>query len=351
MAKLGYSPGDIVDLLGAFPAEESRDFERATVDLLKALDTQTTMELDSLIRDANLPAGTRYAAFFTLGTFLRRSGRFVSLLTLVDEFQSEFGSHGTFHHLKAMAYTGRGESHDLELALASVKKAREILPDHHGVAHSYVVVLVSQLEQLIPLSETVTRSEHKSVLKEADDLLSEVLNRDPHYGKFHETLARIQSLGGHHQDAQRSISKAIEWEDPLAADFGVRMVSYNKTLSRIVMREALCRVAEQTEQAVTASDQAQESVKGFVESMQTRYLEMLGVFSAIVGIVLAGIQVATSMNFGTGAALMLIVTGAIVAMFAVIGAVVQRPVRFIGSLAGVSAVLIGAGLIAGLLAG
>jgi type IV secretory pathway VirB2 component (pilin) len=185
--------------------------------------------------------------------------------------------------------------------------------------------------------------------EEIDGILSAVLLERPHYAKFHASLARLESLRGKHQDAQRFLSRAMELEDPASKDFNLRMVSYNQILSRIVMRESLSTVASETQAATIAAHQAHESVKSFVDQMQTRYLELLGIFSAIIGIVLTGVQVAAGMDFADGARLMLMVTGSILIVFSAITAVLQRPMSYMLALGGLGVLLIAGGFAAGIL--
>lgn len=335
--------------LASFPEEHTREFEEAAVNLANSPESDLETTLRTALSDPKRTETQRYAAFFTLATILRRRGHFSVLLELLDEQQSSFGHFGTFHHMKAMALTGRAEPHDLPLAIASSDRARDLLPGHPGVLHSYATLKIAELESRIPMSTVITEVEDMATAEEIDGILSAVLLERPHYAKFHASLARLESLRGKHQDAQRFLSRAMELEDPASKDFNLRMVSYNQILSRIVMRESLSTVASETQAATIAAHQAHESVKSFVDQMQTRYLELLGIFSAIIGIVLTGVQVAAGMDFADGARLMLMVTGSILIVFSAITAVLQRPMSYMLALGGLGVLLIAGGFAAGIL--
>jgi tetratricopeptide (TPR) repeat protein len=343
----GGRPQELVGLLSNFPPESTRAFEEAAVDLLKSLTPAGSSQLEDLTKDSTLNRDVRYSAFFAYGTFLRRAGKFSTVLDLLDAADAEFRVFGTYHHLKAMALAGRGEPHDLQLAIASALKASELLPGHAGVLHSYVLLRISDLEQRISLSEIATTTEQLEILDQSDHMLSQVLNERPRYAKFHSTLARLESLRGRHEDAQRSLSRALELEDPAAHDFSLRIVGYNQILSRVVLRQALATVAKESAEAANAANDAKSSIQGFVDQMQTRYLELLGIFAAIIGIVITGVQVSTSLGFADGARLMLIVTGSMLILFTAIASVVERPVKYVWTLAGFGGFTIALGFLAG----
>lgn len=341
---------EIVKKLTSFPEEYTREFEEAAVALATGAGSDIEQQLRELTTQPDRETAVRYAAFFTLSTSLRRRGHFSALVDLVENHASDFQQFGTFHHMKAMALAGRGEPHDLPLAIASCARARELLPQHPGVLHSYATLRIAELEAQIPMSEILVTNEDKAVAEDIDAILSQVLLERPRYAKFHASLARLESLRGNHRDAQKFLSRAMELEDPAAKDFNLRIVSYNQILSRIVMRESLSTVASETKNAMSEARAAQESVKTFVDQMQTRYLELLGIFAAIIGIVLSGIQVITTMDFTAGARLMLVVTGSILVLFSAVTAVLQRPVRYMFGLGGFGILLISAGFVSGLLA-
>lgn len=341
-------PEEILARLGSFPEEQTREFEEAAVDFANSIDSDAEQSLQDLLSDSTLDKSLRYSAFFAVATFLRRRGHFSALVSLVEDYAPSFHHLGTFHHMKAMALVGRDEPHDLPLAIASCSKAREFLPHHPGILHSYATLKIAELESHIPMSEITTAEADRAVIQEVDRVLSEVLLERPHYAKFHASLARLESLRGNHRDAQKFLLRAMELEDPRAKDFNLRIVSYNQILSRIVLREALSTVASETKDATNAARAAQESVRSFVDQMQTRYLELLGIFAAIIGIVLAGIQVTTTMDFADGARLMLMVTGSILVLFSAITAVLQRPLRYMLGLGGLGALLLSGGFLPGL---
>jgi tetratricopeptide (TPR) repeat protein len=336
--------------LAQFPEEHTREFEEAAVSFLNTADGDVEGALRTVLSTLEHDETLRYSAFFTLSTLLRRRGHFSALLALVEDYESAFKQRGTLHHMKAMALTGRAEPHDLALAITSCNVAREILPNHTGVLHSFAILKITEFEHRIPMSECISQDADILAAQEIDNILSKVLLERPKYAKFHSSLARLESLRGNHANAQKFLSRAMELEDPSSRDFNLRIVNYNQILSRIVMRESLATVASETKQATQAAHAAQESVQAFINQMQARYLELLGIFAAIIGIVLSGVQVSTSMNFADGARLMLMVTGAILIIFSAISAVLQRPLSYMLTLASSGALVIVAAFVYGLFA-
>lgn len=325
-------------LLDAFPDPSVRGFEEAAVALVMTggVDRAT---LRAVLDDAGAPPARRYAAFFSLGTLLRRSKDLSLLLQLIEEFRPEFEDQGTFPHLQAMALQGRGGPEDLAEALRLSERAAAQLPDHPGVLHSLASISLAALEDGVAVDRAAT-------LALAGDAVRRAIAAAPRYAKFHATQARWRLASGDLAGARSAALRAIDLEDSSHVDYHLRLSEYNLLLSRINLEQSQRALATQVAEARAESAAIQAELRGYMAETQTRYLELLGFFAAIIGLVLAGIEISTGMSVGDGARMMLVVAGAIVAAFSTLLVLTGRPWRQAVAVGGVGGALIVLGLVA-----
>jgi tetratricopeptide (TPR) repeat protein len=340
----------LLDILGKFPDQSLREFEAEAIRFCAFEGFDFDENLLPIASDKGLPIEIRFAAFFTLGTWMRRMKDSSRLLALIDTFYSEFQTIGSFHHLRAMAFTQRATGQDLEHAMASSEKALALLPNHVGIKHSYVVTRIVALEERLRSSPRPLTPIEQGQLDEAETKMADVISEEPMYARFYSSQARIHSLRGRHEKARQSLLRAIDLENSKSPDFSIRITEYNQFLFGISMREALSEVAEEVNKAQQVAGELGTDLKKFTSEAQTKYLELLGIFSAVIGLVLTSVQVSTnSSSFASGAGLMLVVSGAILVVFSAVGAIVNRSLKFILSIALLGGVLISLGFVAGFL--
>jgi len=336
-----------IDRLAAFAPPEMRDFEKQSLDFCRSYDMNVDDLLEPVVGDESMSLNVRFAALFCLGTAMRRRHDTAKLISLVETYGSSFKSLGLYQHLKAMAYTQRSGEGDIDIALAAATKAKQLLPDHAGVLHSYVVVKLHDLEEQWGAEESIDEARDLSTLDELDTTLAHVLADEPHYGKFHATNARLQSLLGNHELARRSLLRAMNEEDASSPDFPIRMVEYNQILARISLRESLMEFAKNVAESTNRTGQLRAEFELVTAQAQSNYLQLLGIFAAIIGLLITGVQVASNLDLGDGAQLMLIVTGSIVLVLSAVAVITEKSRRQVAYLTLVGVVLIAIGVFAG----
>jgi len=334
---------EVIALLDGFPPESDRAFEAAAVDLVMSRGAARA-DLDHILSDLDAPMERRYAAFFSLGTFLRRRRDVSLLIELIEGHRHEFDRFGTFAHLEAMALSQRGGEHDLRTALARAGDAMEVHPDHPGILHSFASISLNALEEGVAQDRERTLSEARAALDRA-------LKKVPKYAKFHATLARWYLANGRLTEARRSALYAIDLEDSAHTDYHLRLSDYNTLLSSITLKQSQQILEKQVENVRAESERVQADMRRFVTEIQIRYLELLGFFSVIVGLVLSGVQIATGMAVADAARILLVVAGAILIAFSPLTTITGRPWRHAAVFLGLGASLILLGLMADRLAG
>lgn len=306
-------------ILDGFPDEQLRAFESAAVELVMQRGVER-QQLKDVLADGSRSSEVRYAAFFSLGTLYRRARDVSLLLDLIDEHRQEFSDRGTFAHLEAMALSQRDEPGDLLAALRFARRARQMIPGHPGILHSLAAILLKALDADV-------ETDREAVLAEARTALDDAMSAVPKYAKFEATLARWYLASGRGADARTAALRAMDLEDSSHDDYPLRIADYISLLSTIELRQAQQRIEAQVESVRDEGDRVREEVSRFVSENQTRYLELLGFFSAIIGLVLSGVQIATGMLVADAARILLVVAGAILVAFTPLATITGRPAR------------------------
>jgi len=335
----------LISRLTAFANPNTRDFEVQAIDLCQEfhLEVDKLSGLEPIARDDSLDLDIRFAALFCLGSALRRRHDTAKLIELVEGYGPTFREFGLYQHLKAMAYMQRSSRGDIDIAIAAATRAKQILPEHVGVLHSYVVVKLQDLEDRKAVEENIDGEHDLLTLSELNSDIATVLADEPHYGKFHATNARLQSLLGNHETARRSLLCAMYEEDASGADYPIRMIEYNSILARIMLRESLMKFAESVSEASKHALELRADFKNVVTEAQSDYLQLLGIFSAIIGLLITGVQVASNLALGDSARLMLTVSGSIILILSAVAVITEKSRAKIGYLALAGAILITAG--------
>jgi hypothetical protein len=334
---------ELVQILDAFPDETQRSFETAAVDLVMQRRIERQL-LQEVLADRDQAAARRYAAFFSLGTLYRRSRDTSLLIDLIDAHREEFEDRGTFAHLEAMALSQRGEAGDMHAALRFARKARRMIPGHPGILHSFAAVSLKALD-------AGTEIDRDAILTEAREALDDAMGAVPRYAKFEATLARWYLAREQMAEARSATMRAMDLEDSSHVDYSLRIADYISLMSTIELRQAQRTLEKQVETIRSESDRVRTEVGRFVTEVQIRYLELLGFFSVIIGLVLSGVQIATGMLVEDAARILLVVAGAILVAFMPLASITGRPWRHGLTFLGLGTLLIVLALLAGRLAG
>lgn len=334
---------ELVRALDAFPEETQRAFESAAVDLVMQRRVDREL-LKAIVADLDQPEVRRYSAFFSLGTLYRRSRDTSLLLDLIDAHREHFSDRGTFAHLEAMGLSQRGNSGDLNAALRYARKAKEMIPGHPGILHSFAAISLKALDKGY-------EGDRDAILLEAYTSLDRAMSEDPGYAKFEATLARWYLASGRMEEARSATERAMDLEDSSHEDYALRIGDYIHLQNQIELKEAQRALQEQVELVRAESDRAQQEVKRFVTEVQIRYLELLGFFSVIIGLVLSGVQIATGMLVEDAARILLVVAGAILVAFMPLASITGRTWRHGLTFLGLGTLLIVLALMAGQIAG
>ncbi len=182
----------------------------------------------------------RFAAFYTLFSYYRRSHRTTELVELVEAHRTEFNRFHFFSYaateccsIRATLAIDREERLGLlARAVEYARDAAERLPNNAGIQHSFCLVVVTALEDGLAVSE----DDLDRALSSAEEL---VVSK-PDYARYQSTYARLLARIGRFDEALARIGRAIALEEPSHQDWALRVASYyrDEVVIRLARAEA-----------------------------------------------------------------------------------------------------------------
>jgi tetratricopeptide (TPR) repeat protein len=233
------------------------------------------------------------------------------LRRLEDIYADEFDEIDIHNHLLAQSQrvrNGVGSESVLNLAY----KATEKFETHPGALNHLAIIILERIEEgyVNTNSDNFPDSE-EALLRYAENCVREAIEFESEYAIYHSTLGRVLSKLGRHSAARDAIQKAIKMEEREKKDGPIRISEYHKQLTEIDLMEQ----QEEFEKTKSKIEKAEERVKEF----QTRTLEFLGFFAALLTIAVTSVSISTSFPFTDASRLILILIGGILVSFAGLG--------------------------------
>jgi tetratricopeptide (TPR) repeat protein len=313
---------EVAEALATFPDERERAFETAATELCLRTDPQL---FENIVEDPKWDVTVRYAALFCLGTRYRRDNDVTRLINLLARHAPSFSAYGTFHHLRAMACAANGS---FDAALMSAERAFDRLPDHPGVLHMFASIMVSAAERYPEL-----RTDDR--LDRAAAFLEQAFALEPGYAKFHLTRGRLLALRGDFEQARQEIMQGIDREDSSSSNYPIRMIEYQASLGRIAISDETARLggrlqdlsAELRREVTAATAEIQimkESLERSTTQAQTRYLELLGFFAAMIALIVSSAQILSSVELQDAMRIVPILGGTLLVGFAALAVLLGR---------------------------
>lgn len=286
--------------------ERVPDVEKTLKDIINENGSDTDSEDDSV----------RFAAFFAYCTFLRRQKNITEFEEALTTHQ-EFSDHPMYFHLRALFLKRRGQRGDFSDAIKNAKRAADKLEGHAGVEHSLATSIISAIEEGI-------EEKTDELLDLADESIKNAL-RNSDYPKFYATQGRLLALQGEYKRAKESVRIAMDREDISKQDYPIRISEYQQNLSRIYLREISETHEHRIDDAMEKINQAQDESEKILEDLQTRTLQFLGFFAALLAVIVTSVQVIISFTAVQAAQLILILVGGLLCAFSGLSFILPHP--------------------------
>ena len=282
----------------------------------------------------------RYASLYILAMRQRR-------LHQVDQFQRHMDSYesrmagspsepakrylncASYCHLKALLAAMKSGpdrlQEALDLAETAYKECGRHKCRHSGIVHHLASLRARQAEGEEPPGGFDQR-ELQEMLKLAQDAID--LEGEP-YAKYFATRGRIKALLGDYKGAEEDVKLAIcnegdSWDYPLRyADYRAILAQIDLRRVRDELRRTQAILKEGKSSQAEMQAEFQRAQDEFNDSRMTQ-VELLGFFAGVLALILAGVQMAQPAGAGprdggAGAAMLILLTGCLLAAFGALG--------------------------------
>lgn len=239
------------------------------------------------------------AAYIIAHTFQRRQGN-PDICAELDEKASLIANgvktYPILRHFQAMTKVMLGKSEAYE-ALDLARKVALDYPTHSGVQHS--------------LASTYVRLSEFQVLSTADleDALltaRKAITLLPSKARFHYTKARIEKLFHKFEFALESLSTAIAREDSSAVDYQLRLAEYKIEIASVSVERRIYEQQIELNQRVHELSKDLAAAQNSLESAQSRQVETLAIFTAILGLISGATQMVFKLKLWESVVLMVV---------------------------------------------
>ena len=239
-------------------------------------------------------------AYIIAHTFNRRQGNKRDCDRLDERIRAIEGRPGRFpilNHFMSMTKV-LGGNHDVRDALDLSKRAAELFPNHPGVLHSLAATYLRRSE-----FDDLSTDE----LDEAERAVSSAIRGENQKARFHYTRARIHKLQKKYDQALDSLSVAINLEDSSSNDYQLRLAEYKIEAAAVVIEKRLSERTASTERLVTELQEDLVGARASLEGAQSRQVETLAIFTAVLGIINVGATFALKLKWWQACILILVV--------------------------------------------
>lgn len=299
--------------LEAYPENGSRDYEESIVSLIDD-NTWEKESIEDILKALMSKHGEEpelaYAAFYALCTFYRRHKYKKEYHTEITVAEACFQEKASYPFLKLMCDKMMNPRDWKLLDVAKSLCYAEGLKENYGVKHCFAEYVAGACES------DPNRIDHwiKKYMDDALTMAETAINCAPDYAKFYVTRARLRNIlaiyndsVGDFQESQADIETAIGNEVMVEKRAEYRVIG-TQLKSAFYEKSLLHKIQAQ-----------EEDIKQQFQENSVKNLEFLSFFSAVIGLLIAGVQVTLNMNFRQASTLLVALTGCLIAAFGAVG--------------------------------
>lgn len=236
-------------------------------------------DLRVIMEDRDVDVKARVNAFYSLCTKSRRMKDFKEFRKLIDDREDEVGKDVIFKIMRAYYYI-QETARDLDPQRAlgywkgSIPQKYKRLP---AFTQIYTETVVLQCEES---AKDERSKEEDDMLQESELLISKAIE-EREYPKFYSTLGRIYCCKEEYDKGVTEVRKAITAEDSRREDYWSRLNEYQGLISRFQRKKDEKKLREDA-----------GKIREELEKTKTNYISILGFFSAIMALIIGGINTA-----------------------------------------------------------
>lgn len=228
----------------------------------------------------------RFHAMYIILVYCRINRYYSRIISICQEYQSEFGCEPLFLASKGIALSFSGRNKDLKIAVKCAYKStkhRRINTISSAILINFASIVARKYENEIKIIEN---PEDRKAISQALHFANRVIKRKPNNGKYYFVRGRLLSLLDRFSAAKEDISKAIDLLDPQITNYRFQLSEYYDALTRIRIRENNKYLVDQELRIKKVLNKNTKSIK----DNQNKIIETLSLFAAIITLIFGGIE-------------------------------------------------------------
>ena len=305
---------DILEALKKMPDVNDNNFTICLLDYVANKDLVDFSDNLYLIVKSGEKIEVRFSAFYALLIIYRESQSLSKLIELVDEYGEEFVTFKLYNIVQSIYYRNKvilGNVEAGKQAIYYAEKACKEYRNNPAVIHHYCETVAFLCEFGMNVSD--------KMLDAAIRRVNSAIQLYPNRALFYCTKGRLFALQGRFLDAETNILKAIDFERVNNSDGIMNVGKYNYHLSSVQLRHSKAELQRQTAEITEQINSERNRIDKLISKLddsQTRYLEYLGFFAAVISYIMISIDVVVKVDdFSKAASLILLLGGSLSMVF------------------------------------
>jgi hypothetical protein len=307
------------EVLNAVKGHQDSDYEyeRALTGLVGESRAGFAEEIRDAFEATTGDTDDAYALFYALNIYYRRMKQHTELARLIIDVGNRFATRPTYPHLQSLCYvTTRQEEDAFRCASAALQRA----PEHAGVLHSFASVALDRAERM--------ETPDPALLDQAEKALDNAFKATSGaYARFYGTSARLHTLRGEYDAAEKDIDRAVDLEDQ-GEDWAVRIGEYEGIRQSNRMARSSAATSREQRRMLEEMRELRQSLEGRVGAVRSEAFQLLGLLGAVIAFVVSTTTIAAQLrSFDTSGRLIVLLSAAILVVYAGFGAAFGQPSR------------------------
>lgn len=282
-------------------------------------------EYFSILNNINNNKTLRFSAFYCLFIQFRRYEQRYELLELVEKNISIFENEDTLSYLYNIVMSQYNKFRCLDTLKKSyykdaIKYANKAIREYNqkksyniGCFNNYADIVLD----LLSTEDIVEDRDIRFALKNVDIAIrihEKERNLHP-YANYYCSKARLFAYQKQYDLALKMITLAISYERTDQKDSLIRLSNYHNVKLEIKTKESL----EILETNILEANEKYNSIQNQLNGQQTKYIEILSFFAAIIALIMGSITISLSgMSFLIASSLIMVLSGCLILSYIVL---------------------------------
>lgn len=311
---------ELLSKLSQMPKDTTRAFEKKIYNIKSEIEdvenyiNEIKKNYDSIINDSSISLKTRYNFFFLICTIYRKEKSYAKYEYILNEYKSIFQRFESFKHLEVLIKLEKIDSKvKVDETLSLIDDLLNVSPENPGYLHNYSFCVANAFYESI-----FNKNDNREELKEAIANVKKAIRLDKNHAKFYATLGRLQILDEKFNKGRSSINDAIKLESSQGKNYSIIISEYQSYLAIGKIYEFMVDNNHTYKEFKIELDETKKELR----NINTKNLEFLGFFTALISFTIGSISIADGQSFHEAARLILTLCGGLLIVFSGFGFII-----------------------------